>query len=287
MMKKWKRLIVMLVLCMTALASTAVNAAGTENDAAETEAVAENYVFDEAWLMTESEISELNAQIHSMKEKTDWDIFAVTTNDAQGKSSMEYADDFYDMRTAEDSDGILVLIDMDNREIYISTCGNAIRYLTDQRIENILDDGFYYVSNGDYFRCLSAMLESAAYYYEAGIPENQYNYDVETGAVSEYRTLTWMEVVPVLLLSAGAGLAIYFIVVRSYRMHGGRNDYPYMKYGKVDLIDYEDRFINQSVTHHRIQTNHGGGGGHRSSGGRSSVHRSSSGRSHGGGGRRF
>ena len=110
-------------------------------------AAAEGDVYDDAGLLTETQIEELNTQITAMKEKTGWDIFAVTTSDAQGKSAMAYADDFYDGLTTEDSDGILVLIDMDNREIYLSTCGKAIRYLTDSRIDSILDDGFDHVSN--------------------------------------------------------------------------------------------------------------------------------------------
>ena len=266
-------------------ASEAADVTGTEVVENNEKKVVE--VFDYAGLLSESEVADLEMQIADMKEKTNWDIFAVTTDYTEGKSSMAYADDFYDEYTAEDSDGILVLIDMDNREIYVSTCGKAIRYLTDARIERVLDDGFYYVSNGDYAACLSAMLSTAEYYYDAGIQENQYNYDVETGAVSEYRVLTWMEVVPVFLLAVIVGLAIFFGVKRSYSMKGGRYEYPYMKYGKLDLTAHEDRFIRQHTTHHRIQTDSGGSGGHRSSGGRSSTHRSSSGRSHGGGGRKF
>ena len=265
-------------------ATEATDVAGTE--AAENDEKKVVEVFDYAGLLSESEIADLEMQIADMKEKTGWDIFAVTTDYAEGKSSMAYADDFYDEYTAEDSDGILVLIDMDNREIYISTCGKAIRYLTDARIERVLDDGFYYVSNGDYASCLSAMLSTAEYYYDAGISENQYNYDVETGAVSEYRVLTWMEVVPVFFLAVIVGLAIFFGVKRSYKMKGGRYEYPYMKYGKLDITAHEDRFIRQHTTHHRIQTDSGSSGG-RSSSGRSSTHQSSSGRSHGGGGRKF
>ena len=156
------------------------------------------------------------------------------------------------------------------------------------RIDNILDDAYYYVSEGDYAGCLSAMLSGAEKYYNAGIHEDQYNYDVETGAVSHYHKLTWMEVVPVLFLSVGVGVVIYLLVVRSYSIKGGRDSYQYTHYGKVDLTDFDDRFVHQTVTHHRIQTNSGGSGGHSSGGGhRSSVHRSSSGRSHGGGGRKF
>lgn len=276
MMKKWKKIMAAMLLGIMMFATVTVGAT-------------ESYVYDYAGLLASDEIASLEVQIADMKEKTGWDIFAVTTNYAEGKSSMAYADDFYDERTAEDSDGILVLIDMDNREIYISTCGKAIRYLTDARTERVLDDGYYYVSNGEYAACLSAMLQTAEYYYDAGIPQNQYNYDVETGAVSRYHSLTLMEVGSVLLLAVVVGLVIYFAVVRSYNMKGGRYDYPYMKYGKVDLIDYQDHFIRQHVTHHRIQRDHSGGGGghHGGGGGGSSTHHSSSGRSHGGGGRGF
>lgn len=317
MMKMWKKMMTAILLCMMLLTPVAVGA--TENEISGTEViatesattelsttesidvtsvetevveddakkVAENYVFDYAGLLSDGEIADLEMQIADMRERTGWDIFAVTTDYAEGKSAMAYADDFYDERTAEDSDGIIVLIDMDNREIYVSTCGKAIRYLTDARIDRILDDGFYYVSEGAYASCLSAMLSKAEYYFDAGIRENQYNYDVETGAVSEYRTLTWMEVVPVFLLAVGVGLAIFFGVRRSYSLKGGRYEYPYMKYGKLDLTSYQDQFLRAHTTHHRIQTDSGSGGGHRSSSGRSSTHRSSSGRSHGGGGRKF
>lgn len=308
MMKIWKKMMAAILLCTILVAPVDVGA--TENEISgiassqvvETEVsatenieelvennvsdIAESFVYDYAGLLLTDEITDLEMQIADMKEKTGWDIFAVTTDYAEGKSATAYADDFYDERTAEDSDGILVLIDMDNREIYISTCGKAIRYLTDARIERILDDGFYYVSNGDYASCLSVMLSTAEYYYDTGIQENQYNYDVETGAVSEYRVLTWMEVVPVFLLAALVGLAIFFGVKRSYSMKGGRYDYPYMKYGKLDLTAHQDQFLRAHTTHQRIQTSSSSGGGHSSSG-RSSTHRSSSGRSHGGGGRKF
>lgn len=273
---------------MDAVTTEGAQLTEVEGAATESADAIESYVFDYAGLLSEEEIAELELQIADMKEKTDWDIFAVTIYDAEGKSSEAYADDFYDVRTPEDSDGVLVLIDMDNREITISTCGNAIRYLTDARIERILDDGFYYVSNGEYASCLSAMLSTAEYYYDAGIQESQYNYDVETGAVSEYRTLTWMEVVPVFLLAVAVGLVIYFAVIKSYSMKGSRYEYPYMKYGKLDLTAHDDQFLRAHTTHQRIQTSSSSGGSHRSSSsGRSSVHRSSSGRSHGGGSRKF
>lgn len=281
MTKIRKRLAV--IFCFCILLAVPVAAGAEENEMT----VAQSYVYDEAGLLSADEITVLNEQISMMHEETGWDIFAVTTDDANGKSAQAYADDFYDVRTTENSDGILVLIDMDNREIYISSCGRAIRYLTDARVERILDAGYAYVSEAEYAECLSAMLKKAAYYYEAGIPDHQYNYDVETGAVSRYHSLTWEEILPVLLLAAGAGIGVYVFVIRSYKLKGGRYDYPYVKYGKVNLTECEDRFIRAHTSHQHIQTDSGRSGGSSSGSGRSSTHTSSSGRSHGGGGRKF
>lgn len=281
MRKAWKGILAAIILCMVFTASNVVYATEyiqTENAV----------VFDDAKLMQDEEIEALEKQITNLKDKTGWEILAVTTADAKGKTAMAYADDFYDERTAERADGFLVLIDMDNREIYISTQGKAIRYLTDERTERVLDAGYSYISNGDYASGLSSMIGKVERYYEDGIPKNQYNYDVETGAVSKYHTLTWMEILPVFLLSAGVGLAIYIGVKKSYRLKGGRYEYPYMKYGEMNLIEKEDRFLRAHTTHQRIQTDSGrSGGNHGSGSGRSSTHHSSSGHSHGGGGRKF
>ena len=245
-------------------------------------------VFDFANLMTEEEIADLKAQVIELTEETGWDIFVLTTADAKGMTASVFAEDFYDAARPEESDGVLLLIDMDNREIYVAVRGIAIRYLTDERIEWVLDAGYSNVSDGEYADGFSDMLDEVEYYYYAGIEEDQYNYDVETGAISEYRVLTLMEVVMSLLLSGGVGLIIYRFVEKKYRKHGTEYEYPYMKYGKVDLINQEDRFIRQYVTHRYIQTNNNRpSGGAGSNAGRSSVHSSSGGHSYGGGGRKF
>ncbi len=289
MMRKWKKRMCQLALVITLLGTVTVAATEVPTSEVQTsEVTAENNVYDDANLLTDAEIAELNAQILNLKNLTDWDVFAVTTNDANGKSAMEYADDFYDERTEVDSHGVLVLIDMDNREIYISTYGEAIRYLTDARIERILDEGFYYVSDGEYYNCFNAMLSVVREYYKDGIHQDQYNYDVDTGAISEYRSITTMELGATVLVGALVAAGIYFGVTKSYSIKGGKYEYPYMKYSKIDIIEHEDRYIRTHTTHHRIERNTSSGGGRSSGGGhRSSTHRSSSGRSHGGGGRKF
>ncbi len=242
-------------------------------------------VYDDAGLLTQSEQKAVEEQILALKEASGWNIFAVTTSDTGGKSTMAFADDFFDEHSPEQEDGVAVVIDMDNRQIYISTCGIAIRYLTDERIERILDDAYEEITDGEYKACLSVMLDGVERYYEDGIPNGQYNYDTETGKVSRYRSITFVEFLIALALGILCSVIVWLSVVGKYRLKSPTFHYDFRGNGHLDLRVREDRFINQTLTHRRIPRETSGGG--HSSAGRSSTHTSSSGRSHGGGGRSF
>lgn len=251
----------------------------------EVAAAQEGNVYDDAALLTETEIDALNDDILALQEASGWNVYAVTTADASGKSAMAYADDFFDEHSPEQEDGVVVLVDMDNREITISACGDAMRYLTDERVDAILDDAYADAGNDAYGDCLDTMLDGIAGYYDAGIQSNQYNYDTETGAVSRYRTLTLTEILIALVIAVVVGAIIYGVVVGKYQLRFGTYQYDFRESGRVDLRVRDDHFVNQTVTHRRIpKENTSGGGG---SSGRTSTHTSSSGRTHSGGSRKF
>ena len=172
-----------------------------------------DYVYDYADLLTTEEEAELQNYAENFRGNWNMNFLVVTTNDAEGKSSMEYADDFYDARFPESSeeDGMIYLIDMDNREIYLSTCGEAIRYLTDSRIDHILDEAYNCVADGDYYGTFVTFFDETDYYLNQGIPSDQYNYDVETGEKDYYydsyeapKRITLMEFVIALVAALAA-----------------------------------------------------------------------------------
>lgn len=281
-MRKLRFMIVVLLLCAGIF--------GVLNVSAESD-----YVYDEADLLTIEEEVELQSYAENFRVNWNMNFLVVTTNDADGKSSMAYADDFYDTRFPEDTeeDGILYLIDRDNREIYLSTCGEAIRYLTDSRINHILDEAYNYVSDGDYYGTFVAFFDETDYYLNQGIPADQYNYDIDTGerdyyadTYKESKHITLMELMIAFIAAfVAAGGTIGFVTAK-YQLKF--EDFHYNAYTDSDvcLSVKQDRLINTFVTHRRIPRNNESSG--RSGGGsRSSVHRSSSGRSHGGGGRKF
>lgn len=243
-------------------------------------------VVDDAMLFSSTEESMLMESAAGLSDQYDMDIVIVTTDNAQGKSSREFADDYFDYQgygRGSDYSGILFLIDMDNREVYISTSGEGIRYLTDERIERILDEVFDSgLSEGDYYGAASGFLRKTEEYLQAGIPSDQHT--VEEG--SEENKLTPIEAALSFLASLGIGGGFYGSVKSGYRTKNPPNPFSYRNNSIVNLADKGDRLVDTSVTSRIIpRTPPPGSGG--SSSGRSTVHRSSSGRMHGGGGRKF
>lgn len=259
----------------------------------------EQRVYDMAGLLTEEEIAGFEQTIRQYRDRMKIDIVVVTTEDSQGKSAMEYADDFYDeggYGYGRMKNGVLFLIDMDNRELYVSTGGDVIRLLTDSRIESILDDVYEGAGRSDFADSVNAFLTDIDHYYRKGIESGQYNYDTETGRISVHRSIRWYELLLALTVSGFAAGSVCMGVVNQYGMKKERKQaanylMAYRADCKFEYRNQTDNLTNKFVTTAIIprNQNHSGGSGSsgRSSSGRSSTHRSSSGRSHGGGGRRF
>lgn len=245
----------------------------------------EKSVVDQADLLSAEEEQLLSQKTEELSETWKQDFVVVTTSDAEGKTSEEYADDYYDNNGYQEN-GVLYLIDMDNRSVWISTSGAMIRFLTDQRIERVIDEGYEQLKSGEYADCFMKMLGQTEIFMGQGIPDNQYNYDTETGEISRYRTVTAMELVIAVIAAVAAGVIFVVLITTSYKMKHGRYSYPFHEKGRMDLTQKEDRFINEVVTRRKIQQNNSSGGG-KSGGGGSSIHTSGGGHSHGGGGRSF
>lgn len=258
-------------------------------------------VFDMADLFTVTEETILAEMIDALQDKMDMDAAVVTTEENSG-SARDFADNFYEemgLGVGSSHDGALFLIDMENGELWISTEGNMIRYLTDARIEAILDDSISYAMDGDFYDAAACFLKDLEICYDNGIAGDQYSYDMETGKVSRYHSIQWYEFLVAFLVAAACGVVAVFSVVREYNMKdegtkmAANFNLSYRKDSSftpgsflagVLLGSYVTKQIISSSNHHPS----GGGGGHSlSGGGRSTIHRSSGGRSHGGGGRSF
>lgn len=124
----------------------------------------ENIIADDADLFTDYEESEIMSSIESYSAEKDFSLAVVTTEFTSGVSSEEYADDYYDYLIDNhgwQESGLLFLIDMDNRNVWISTCGECILSYSDSEIDSIIDSGYDSLANGYYSDCILEMTESA------------------------------------------------------------------------------------------------------------------------------
>ena len=116
LMRNGKFLIILIILIVSLLVPWTVFAQKT-------------LVVDEANLMSPDQVLDLNDRANALSQEFNMDIVIVTTDDTGGKSSREFADDYFDYNgygVGPNYDGILFLIDMDNRETYISTTGQEL-----------------------------------------------------------------------------------------------------------------------------------------------------------------
>jgi len=244
-------------------------------------------VYDNAGLFTQSEIQELETRAAELGESLKLDLVIVTTTDTKGETSRQFADDFYDKNGfgyGQNADGALFLINMQDREVYISTTGIAIKYLTDQRIESILDRVFDYLPDGQYGKAAMAFLTQVENYVKTGIPSNQHTYDEETNRIVKEEMSLAQKLMYNLLIAIVVAAIIVVIMASLNKARNTTTKHTYLDSRSFNVFNRYDRHVNTTQTFVVIPKNPPSGG---SSAGRSTIHTSSSGRSHGGGGRRF
>lgn len=255
-------------------------------------------VVDDANLFTSTEIAQMEALIQTIQSTYQMDAVVVTSQHVPTDGSQAYADDFYDYNgygLGEDHAGILYLIDLSNRVPHISTAGVMIDYMTDHRINDLLDTVDAYLQRGRYGDSAIALLKQVTTFLQEGREKGSFRYDAETGErlTGLYNPLTTME----MGIAVAAGLLVCWLVVSAvrgrYLLKGTTYRYNANVNTGLDVTHTRDHYLRESRrTVRRTQPSGGGGFGGSSSGGSSGMgsrtHTSSSGRSHGGGtGRKF
>lgn len=248
------------------------------------------HVHDNAQLIDSGREEQLEQTITALQKNYKQDFAAVITMGTGSKTPQQYADDYYDEKGfgyGKNDSGILLLIDMQNRKIALSTYGSSIRYFTDERIDRTLDAVAAALQSGDVADGVQSFLDKAGYYCKMGIPDDQYTVDSETGAISRYRSVSGKQLLLFAVISLGVAGFVCSVILTKYSMQTTSYYYPYSQKGRMNLTHREDTYLNTTVTTRHIQSSSSSGSSRRSSSGRSTTHRSSSGRSHGGGSRGF
>ena len=230
-------------------------------------------VVDDADLLTEAEEHTLAIAADKLRERG-FDVVILTmTGSYGGKSVRAYADDYFDYNgygIGSNYTGVLFLVNMTERDLYISTSGDAIRALNDRGIDMLLDTLTPHFSDGEYYNGFKLLLSELDYYvtaYENGSPVGSAGRPDMLGALAVCFVIGAVIAI-LIMLAIKRGMntarisrdAVYAINRESFRLSRQRDIFLYSRTRRIPRND-------------------------SSSG--SSTHRSSSGRSHGGGGRKF
>ena len=252
-------------------------------------------VTDSAGLLSGEERIELEEKAQDLRAEYDMDVVILTVDSLGGKSAQDYADDYYDDNGygyGENYSGILFLLAMEEREWYISTCGDAIYAVTDYGVEQLGETVVPFLSTGLYYEAFTTYLVLLQDYFDAyqdGRPIDghaDYSGDYYRGERDEVLysdTGRTHASFPIALIIGLVAATVTILIMRASMntKRPQRSAGVYLRSGSYHLRTHQDMFLYSRVHKVRRQQNN------NSSGGGSSVHRSSGGRSHGGGGGRF
>lgn len=239
---------------------------------------------DNANLLSYEELQCVMEKLDAVSEKHGVDVCVLTTPSTYGEDVTAYADNFYDQSDwgqGDTRDGIMLMLSMEDRDWYISTCGSGISAVTDYGISYIGQQIITELSLGDYeeaFEHFADVCDEVLTQAENGKPYDVNNkvddktdekprFNAEGGLVS---------------LIIGAITALFPTLSMKNNLKSVGNQVKasnYIKQGSLNLTNKRDTFLYRNVTSVPIvrDDNHGG----------SSTHVSVGGMTHGGGGGKF
>ena len=253
-------------------------------------------VTDGADILSDSEEQALLDKLNAVSEALQFDIVIVTTDGLGGLTAEEYADKFFDdngFGYGSDYDGVLLLLDMNERAYAISTSGEGITDLTDYGLQSIVDAMMGDLGSGRYASAFNTFTNKCEEYVKLAredTPYDTYIYVTEPiDGPTPHRTGTYFDTAWIVMgLIAGFVLSLIITGAWKSKLKSVRQQYSagsYVRSGSLALTESYDRFLYSNIARTPIPRDRGnntpGGGGHFVGGG-STTHVSSGGHTHGG-----
>ncbi len=243
------------------------------------------YVFDHANLLSESEVSMLEAEAARISEETNIGVYMITVTDYKQYSEIDVANaaitlfELYDLGIGDENDGILLILSMAERDYYVlshGTEGNiAFSYEAKSYAEDRFLDDF---GDNDWYFGFSDYLDASEYLI--GLAKESTPYGSYSSEYSPYDTERSIDVIlmglfPSLIIGVLISFLICHILKKKMISVAEQNKASgYLAGNGITITNRQDQYIRTTVTRTKIQRNDHNS---RSSGGRSS-------RSSGGGG---
>lgn len=257
-------------------------------------------VMDMAGLLSDGERSDLEQKAQSISNAHGCDVIILTVNSTGGKTIQDYADDFFwdhGYGYGTDRNGILLILDMGERDWHIATHGSAISAFPDDDIDFMvsrfkpdLSDGYYedaFDTYLDYADKILGVADGSLSQNEVDALNQEFNAymngDEETREPNYVKKGIWSVILGALggFIPASAQKSALKTVRRK------RDAAGYAQEGSLNLYVNRDTYLFSNVTSHVIQRTESSGGSHSIGSGVSTTHSHSSGTSFGGHGGKF
>ncbi len=251
----------------------------------------EPLVIDLAGLVTKEQAQSLQQAAKELSDRRGVKVVILTTQTTGRRDAEAFADDYYDEHFAlvGEPDGILLLISMEERDLYISTCGTMIDMVDEDMVDVILDEIFDDVRNGDYNAAFSKYLKKVDQVIESypqRLEEQQRREEAARQQAKEARQRRLRRsfvIAPIIGLVVGfLPLLINQSSLTTVRPHDDAGDYFRDQDRRMTVT--RDIFLYTNRSTRVIEPQRSSGGSSHSS---HSTHTSSSGVTHGGHGRKF
>lgn len=249
-------------------------------------------IYDFSDILTDEEERLLKEKIDKFIEENNMDMVIVTDSFTYSydRQNEEYADDFYDYNDfgldLEHYSGVLLLRNTNPSDPYyhMSTSGNAQLYLSDSRINSILDNIYYDIKSGNYYEGFSKWISYTDNYIKSGYPSTASNYYLDNyGNMHRVKPKYYPPIGIALLMGlAAAGTTVGIMISKNKMVKKAHQASEYLDNGSINITKREDTYLRSHTTSYTVSSSSGGG--HHGGGGHS-FHSGSSGFSHGGGGR--
>ncbi|AYG00151.1 TPM domain-containing protein [Lactococcus allomyrinae] len=227
---------------------------------------------DSAQILGDS-VSTLSQKAQEVAQKTRAGVFVVTTeNDI---SAGDYARTYLADKVGSGNNGVVLVINMNLRKVYIWATGNMKYYLPSSRINATLDVVQPALSDNDNIGAVSVFFDKVEHYYQAGIPTSRkYTVNPETGVITFHRSFQPLNILIAVIVAFIVGGSFVWTIYRRYQMKGSHSiwRYDYGTNGNLELNEQQDVLVNTFITTRRIprpSSNSGGSSGGGSGGGRS------------------
>lgn len=222
-----------------------------------------HYIYDDCQLLTKEETAQLEKLADERSKERNTAFVIITLNGTEGKTITQYMEDFYDEQALgydqPHGNTALLIMDMQERDVYLAGFKKAEQYLDSGRLEMIRNKITPGLSDGEYFHAFASFIETAHNYmgYKPGVnPEN-------------ILFKWWFQLALSLVL---AGVIVFLMAYHS----GGRitvGSESYIDKKRSAVTKRHDQFVRKTLTRIKKPSNPsgggGGGGGGRTGGGHS------------------